>query len=743
MIRRFLHALAALLIASSPVLAAPASSLAPPVASASGVSAAQLAKLGPNVTQRAPGVNDDFSAGFRAYGDIYWVNVTKGSSTAYGTPPTVTFSGCTTNPTGHVSLDITGQFVSAVLIDTKGVCYAPGQGAPNTGTYTIPTVTFAYSGGVTPTTPPVGTATMVTTPMEWLDPKGNVWTIDDSTPGAAAWSVLPSNQLPADVVPYTIQTLAVNAGGAGYAVNDPFTATDGTVGKVVTVSSGAVTAVSLTTPAVTQCRPTSVTGVATTTTGSGTGLTINETYNGPNGAWGMVKVTACYTGPLVDVLRLTDIKKITVGMDATGRADETVLCPFLGGTTGVITRGYEQTGLAASGVGDIPDSGVGQRPAVRCDLRTGRILQITNANIAGGIGYPDAVATNTGALNLPAAFVNTSTKTAFGMLGRMNQISSIITVSQGGLGSTSDNGGNYRCFINAGQVAPLSWEGPLTNAAVFIMSGAPTGTDGVCNNGGTGIVSGYGNASGSGGTVLTSGAGSAFSALVFFNTPGLTLAQRMTLQASFTSMSGIFPQVRDVLHCQGDSMTAGTGSTLAQIYCGRSEAVLTTPMRIYFDGGSGQTTSTRYTGAFDTTTRARYMPNNGRFIEFLLAGFNDVNQSITGAQSWATHQQYWTTIHGFGANVRGLDATIPHSSANGASSITVSQGGAYNALLASAVVGLASSPDAYINMTGTPGQPLAVPNPSGWFVDGTHPTDRGEWLFASTLGTGVNALNAR
>lgn len=92
---------------------------------------------------------------------------------------------------------------------------------------------------------------------------------DTSAAEATATAVLGTEET------YTVSALAVNAGGTGYAVGDTVEAT-GFKATVETVSSGAVTGVTIQT-ATAQTADPAGTGIATTTNGSGTGLTLDVT----------------------------------------------------------------------------------------------------------------------------------------------------------------------------------------------------------------------------------------------------------------------------------------------------------------------------------------------------------------------------------------------------------------------------------------------------------------------------------
>lgn len=160
-----------------------------------------------------------------------------------------------------------------------------------------------------------------------------------------------------------VATVAVNAGGTGYIVNEIVEVDDGTSrekakAKVTSVSSGVVTGVSLFETGGAYSSDPTLTGSATTsigpTAGAGTGLTLNLTMTGLIGTTGLsvtggtgsgatVDITLAQTGWAISTTNtnnrthnsLTDEKVVVLVGDASGFTNK----PYIGLRTGTETVG--------------------------------------------------------------------------------------------------------------------------------------------------------------------------------------------------------------------------------------------------------------------------------------------------------------------------------------------------------------------------------------------------------------------
>lgn len=158
-----------------------------------------------------------------------------------------------------------------------------------------------------------------------------------------------------------VATVAVNAGGSGYAANDVVeiqggTAREAAKAKVTTVSAGAVTAIALFETGGAYSSAPTLTGAATDSsigTGSGTGLTVDLTMTslvsttgqavtGGTGSSCTVDITLAETGwtavrnaNKLTLNSITDEKEVVLKGDASGSTNK----PYVGFRTGTATVG--------------------------------------------------------------------------------------------------------------------------------------------------------------------------------------------------------------------------------------------------------------------------------------------------------------------------------------------------------------------------------------------------------------------
>jgi len=347
--------------------------------------------------------------------------------------------------------------------------------------------------------------------MVWRS-NGETWVNVSNASGQAIWQKQEQFPLPGDVLGYYVSAAAAHSGGGGtgYAANDTITLEGGVVIKVVTVSAGAVSTISVTTPNMFGvCNPTTTAAPQLATSGSGSGATFDLTVLYPT-LYAVRRVSDCYTGNLLQVQNSVTRQTKGIGylpdnsMDVatavafgTGGAQMEAYANYNDGPVPGISIWYDQ----GPNGNNATQSTIAQQPVLFAGRRMGNSVAVL-FNAQGGTGsYPYPSSTS---LTIPsgvtlasanaAVFVGGGDVGAYSPLVTMNPVSGLSAAifgftdtnqypaceNQNTAGNASVNGNGapiitetpavYGCVWSGGVLQPDSTYFPAPSVNLLIGS---------------------------------------------------------------------------------------------------------------------------------------------------------------------------------------------------------------------------------------------------------------------------------
>lgn len=581
----------------------------------------------PNVSNRLPTPNDDYTAGYHSDNSVGSLFVTTNGSTCTSTPSLTIGAPASggIQATGHFIMNVAGTATVGAVVDISGRGYTSN-----------PTVTVGSGCSVTP----VVTAYYQSNGDLW-NYKGKIYINRQSDAGAAVWTFLLTPALPLDSIVngVTAATIAGGSGGSGYATSDHITLLNGTVLNVSAQSGGVISTVTVVTPGNWQCFTASA-QAQVSTTGSGTGASFVLTANWAQAAYGDHILTSCYTAnKYADVTRASDSTVKTIGFTAAGVVDTTSILQFCAGTTCSWTKLYDQSGRAH----DAPNT--------------------TTSLVDFGHNYQGNPLWYNGAFTMPAGVAyNAATMTAYGLTRNSACCfaGGLAFAFDAGINVNNNNGPNGgTIFQNPSGgfnvVAPVQ-----ANYTLELIGGTLLSTTNATYSIGDWEFSSSGSVSNgagqTGGTVGGSGNSGLLGDMFVLWPRGFSAAERLSFKASVAETFNLYPQVRDLFVLAGDSRTAGQGSTNNVNYPIQILPLSVNSADISNEGVNGQQLQSGNIANFFMTTgdgtamiSRPHNPKNSWLI--LWDGYNDFTGGIALGTFTTSLTTYVSMVHALGYKI--------------------------------------------------------------------------------------------
>jgi hypothetical protein len=452
-------------------------------------------------------------------------------------------------------------------------------------------------------------------------------------------------------------------------------------------------------------------------------------------AYGMVKLRAAYAGNCMQIVRASDSTTLDVGFvynvtQARHEADVAAVAAFLVGTTGKVTKWYDQSGNALDAVQTTDTN----RPLISMNFIDGALAM----TIAGSLGSQNA----TRWLDLPAGVTfNRNSWATFGIYSTMgaNQGQAYVVV-----GDTTT--ANSTGFFNY-NATYATWAGTPRNAATLpVTSGAVVAGQNSVNAGsiteyenGKGVVAFAGT---SGSSIVAAGRIGAFPGFTiwqgYFDSLAciiypahLTAGQVASVNTALLRLANITPQCDLNIAIDGTSIEFGIGSSDNLNWPMIFRRFLP-PCRLTNMGAPGATLAQRIT-AYPTQIAPAYLA--GRRNILVLGGpTNSIFASMTAAAIWAETQTYVTAARATGWEViistaiKALAFTGPQETAR--QQFNALALASYASIGASGCADPASDPTIAANMTGA----------TAYSTDGTHLTTLGDGYVAPIYAASVQTV---
>ncbi len=409
-------------------------------------------------------------------------------------------------------------------------------------------------------------------------PTGSTWLFNGTTyvsqigtAGAAQWLPAPTPILPLDQIGLHVNTIALVAAGAGYAVGEVVTVTGGATVTVATITGGASTGpigtVTLTNPAYHACFNNTAGGLAQrSSSAAGTGATFTATFIGPY-AVGARLLTTCYrANKALDLQYGSTVA--TVGFAPSGLIDyPTIDALFAGVRPGIVTA-YDQGINGINGVESVAKAGTISPLRAPHGIRSLVFDGDVNTPLdSGALG-------NVTALDFPAALsINNQANTLIWVGGVQSADHATGMINVGGqAGNTSTNLGMKQnastpnMYAASGGTSAVVCPGmPYDRDNIAFVVNTTTGTQCILN----GVASAVGGGAPTAATDTTANFGYGYGGVGYayvdheagIIVPWPMSAAEITAEtSSLTSAFQISPQVRSIIVADGDSDTDGHGS---------------------------------------------------------------------------------------------------------------------------------------------------------------------------------------
>ena len=374
--------------------------------------------------------------------------------------------------------------------------------------------------------------------------------------------------------------------------------------------------------------------------------------------YGMCKLKAAYAGNAVQLTRASDSTTLDVGFGSNGCVDAPVGDSFCAGTTCTVTTWYDQSGNAYNATA----------PASNAPIWDGRIdVGGVRAVSFASNGYSlTGLTTVSRYLQIPSGLSFSLSSASFVAAGQtlQSKTNSIQRYFLANAASTAGwaNSWNYGGISAAGvTTATCSTAVPGGSPTVWGVA-ASTSTANCYVGNRTSSLTYSSQGSSAGGYIgNTNTARPANMDLVAFAlwTSTLSAANMGTAVATLERQFNIPPQSDEVLVVDGDSMSAGPGSTLDNSWPKMTVPLLKYTTTLYNVSISGLTLSGMYAN-FAANVATLY-PGQGRnFVVLLLGGANDIRVlGSTAATVEALLVNYAQAVRALGSNTKFLVGTYP------------------------------------------------------------------------------------
>ena len=202
---------------------------------------------------------------------------------------------------------------------------------------------------------------------------------------------------------------------------------------------------------------------------------------------------------------------------------------------------------------------------------------------------------------------------------------------------------------------------------------------------------------------------------------------------------GATPQAKDVLECDGDSLTESYLTTLNQTWPKQMSPFLAHPFTVYDTGGFGQTSTQRYSYLQSRLSSYFNTPSGVKKILIEFSGTNDVTSAASGSAIYATTSSIVSYAHSLGWQVILVDmlprSNFPTGGSPAGAYETIRL--AYNAL----VVANSAAADGVVDVASDPTIGTYTANANTLiYGDGTHLTSLGASYLAADVANVVNTL---
>ena len=487
--------------------------------------------------------------------------------------------------------------------------------------------------------------------------------LQDATTGYAMWEPLNSDALPLDVIGLYVSAATVNAGGTGYAVGDTITLSGGVLLTVSSVTSGAITGITITTPNMFACAPGSLTALpALATSGSGTGATFGVTLLYP-AAHSTHLLTKCYTGNALQIARSDTGETKNIGFLPNGLLDAGALDGFTQGPSPLLNYTSYNQGVSPRVLIEYDQGGSGLNAtgalATAMTVSPGRYIGNSRTVMSDSVGQTQSPLWHpvNAFLSLPSGLVmNEQNMTVAVVAGTVtDNLHSPAYVQLGPLASGNYWGG---IDVNVYGTAGLEFNNGAFNSTISPTDPSDAGSVlvGVSGSGGsvfdvdnttiTGSVGGSHNLSG--GAIGYAANGKATSGHVDIAADievpwAISASQRLMLEASLYHTFELQPQKVATVGFLGDSHMDDWGQPYQQTWARQMEALLNRPDVTYVNAGQGGAGIGTLTGS---TLFASHIGNaltadtSGNRYVFIQGGYNDIE---IGGASLSTIEASYTT----------------------------------------------------------------------------------------------------
>lgn len=507
-------------------------------------------------------------------------------------------------------------------------------------------------------------------------PTGSTWLFGGvtyvsqiGTAGAAQWLPAPTPILPLDQIGLHVNTLALAAAGAGYAVGEVVTVTGGTTVTVATITGGASTGpigtVTLTNPAYHACFNGTAGGLAQrSSSGAGTGATFTATFVGPY-ALGARLMTVCYKANKAFDLQFGNTIA-TIGFLPSGLPDyATADALFAGLRPGVVTA-YDQGINGVNGVETLVKAGTLSPLRAPHGIRS----LVSDGDINGPLD--SGALNNVTALDFPAALsINNQANTLIWVGGVQSADHATGMINVGGqAGNTSTNLGMKQnsstpnMYAASGGTSAVVCPGmPYDRDNIVFVVNTTAGTQCILN----GVASAVGGGAPAAATDTTANFGYGYGGVGYAyvdHEAGIIVPWSMSaaeIAAEVSSLANAFqapPQVRSIIIADGDSDTDGHGSPAQHEWprtlmeqLGRPDIQLldTAFYGSTMGGGANNGVPSRITeeplNVLPALDQAYAAGAPNRWVVVGPMGYNDLNRGDSVATVEAAYTAYCDAVH--------------------------------------------------------------------------------------------------
>ena len=469
----------------------------------------------------------------------------------------------------------------------------------------------------------------------------------------------------------------------------------------------------------------------------------DATATAPLGAYGVIKLLKAYAGNAFTITRASDSTTKDIPFLSSGEADWALADAFCRGTTCGVSTWYDQT---ANGY-NITQATAASMPQIYSYTMGGRrVISFDAYTTVADKQLINAAMPVTSIGNCSLVFVGrqgsgyTTTGKAMWTLGS-SSAQLWLMVGIGGRGLNLNHASTNIVL----DLFALQTAAPVVDMMVSSTTATWSENDTTESSGTTG----YSGAST--GVILGSDTTSGYSmqadALAFFvYNSALSASDQAALKVAAYANFGIYPQDRELLAFEGDSITAGYSPSATQpvgnTFVNQFAESWGRPLEVFNFGLSGQqVTAMAYTTALKISVLAT-VPAKTRIMHMFI-GTNDLAANISATTTYAAIQTRGQAYQTAGYKVI-VGTILPRT---GSFSGGQTAGGFETARLAlntMIVTGYQTFANAVVDYGGdTTMGPVAAASDSTLFVSGVHPTFLGYSYLASVLTNAIQSLLAR